>query len=279
MNAQLEKIRATQREAWNKSSVGWKRWDSMMMSFLSPVSDAMISTMDLQANSLVLDVATGTGEPGLTIAGIVRDGKVTGTDLAESMVDIANENARLRGIFNFEAMCCDVTELPFPDNHFDSVTCRHGFMFFGDMKLALQEMIRVVKPGGAIVTSAWSTADKNSWICTSMQTMIGMLGLTPPPQGGPGLFRCAQPSVMLELFESAGLNKIVEQEVNGHLPCDSEETYWNFISEVASPTAFKNADEETKELIKMEVMKRLKENSIDGGLKLDASSLVICGRK
>ena len=93
MEDQLHKLREVQKDAWNKSSIGWKKWDSMNMAFLRPVSDEMIQTMNLADDHHILDVATGTGEPGLTIASVVKNGKVTGTDLSEKMLEVASENA------------------------------------------------------------------------------------------------------------------------------------------------------------------------------------------
>src|SRR5689334_3306276 len=108
MDSLLEKIRDVQKEAWNKSSPGWKKWDEMMMNFLNPLSAEIIHMLRLRDNDIVMDVATGTGEPGLTIASMLKHGKVTGTDLSESMLAIAAENAKKRGIDNFETACCDI---------------------------------------------------------------------------------------------------------------------------------------------------------------------------
>ena len=105
MESQLEKIKEVQKEAWNKSSAGWKKWDDIVMEFLKPMSDEMIRMLRLKDDDTVLDVATGTGEPGLTIASILKNGKVTGVDLSEKMLAVAEENKRKRGIKNFETIC------------------------------------------------------------------------------------------------------------------------------------------------------------------------------
>src|SRR5215813_773880 len=116
MEEQLKKIREVQKDAWNKSSAGWKKWDRMNMAFLGPMNDAMIEMMNIADLDNILDVATGTGEPALTIASMLKTGKVTGTDLSEKMLEVANENAVNRGIVNFETICCDVSSLPFEND-------------------------------------------------------------------------------------------------------------------------------------------------------------------
>ena len=86
---QLDDVRNKQRESWNKFSSGWKKWDQLTMDFLRPVGDAILRSIPFKDNYQVLDIASGTGEPGLTAASIVRNGKVVGTDLSEDMVAIA----------------------------------------------------------------------------------------------------------------------------------------------------------------------------------------------
>ncbi len=279
MDAQLEKIRQVQKDAWNKSSLGWKKWDDMAMAFMKPMGDAMIQLLRIRDDDHILDVATGTGEPGLTMASKMKRGKVTATDLAEEMLAVAGENAFSRNINNFETVCCDVSSMPFEDHSFDAISCRLGFMFFPDMQQALTEMLRVLKPGGRFAASVWNIPEKNFWVCASMETMISMLQLNPPARGGPGMFRCAEQGLMKNLLQQAGLKNIVEKEVNAILPCDSLETYWSFISEVASPVAFSKAGESLKQQIKEIVLGKVKQRYPDGAIAPDSSAIVVYGEK
>jgi len=149
MEQQLEEIYEQQKASWNKFSSGWKKWDGLMMEFMKPFADEIIRSIDLNDNYVVLDIAGGTGEPGLTIAGMLKNGRVTIIDIAEQMLAITKEHAEKRGIKNFETQVCDVCELPFEDNSFDAISCRFGYMFFPDMQLATNEIFRVLKPGGS----------------------------------------------------------------------------------------------------------------------------------
>ena len=208
MEQQLIEIREQQKTAWNKFSPGWKKWDELFMDFLKPMGDEIIQKINPRKNDVVLDVAAGTGEPGLTIAAKVTNGKVILTDLSDEMLFVAKENATHRGIKNIKTLACDVCELPFSDNTFDAVSCRFGFMFFPDMLLAAKEMARVLKPGGRIATSVWDIAEKNFWITAMMGTINKNVGLPAPPPGAPGMFRCAKDSLMADLFKEAGLKNI-----------------------------------------------------------------------
>ena len=279
MEPELEKIREVQKDAWNKSSAGWKKWDEMTMNFMKPVGDEIIHALQLKDTDTVLDVATGTVEPGLTMAAMLTRGKVIATDLAEEMLAVAAENAAKRNIKNFETRCCDVSALPFEDNTFDAVSCRFGFMLFPDMQLALSEMVRLLKPGGRIATGVWGAAEKNSWISTSMGTMISMLQLKLPSPGAPGVFRCAEQGLMTDLFAQAGLKNISEKEVVGKLTCSTLDVYWSFITEVSSPVAFSKADNALKLQIKEEILGKVKQKYPSGNIAIDSNAIVICGEK
>ena len=213
MEQQLEEIREQQKASWNKFSPGWKKWDVLTMDFLKPMGDEIIRLINPQGNEIILDVAAGTGEPGLTIATKLNSGKVIITDLSDDMLEIAREHAMLRGIKNIETQACDVCELPFEDNTFDAISCRMGFMFFPEMQLAANEMVRVLKPGGRIATSVWNGPEKNFWVTVIMGAINRNMNLPAPPVGGPGMFRCAKDELIADIFRQAGLKNVAQSEI------------------------------------------------------------------
>lgn len=279
IDLQLQKIRDTQRESWNNASAGWKKWDSLTMEFMKPVGDAMIGMLQLSPDASVLDIATGTGEPGLSIAALLPNSKVIGTDIAENMLSTAEEHARLKRLDNFQTYCCDVSALPFANNSFDAVSSRFGLMFFPDLELAMTEMLRVLKPAGRIALAVWHEPHRNSWITTSMGTMITMLGLQIPSAGAPGLFRCANEQQMWDLCRHNGLKDIHFELVENQLTFESFEKYWQFVSEVASPNAFKSADAVMKNKIKVVLQHKMEEGYCDTMIVLSSSAIVIGGMK
>lgn len=281
MEQQLEEIREQQKAAWNKFSPGWKKWDDLMMDFLKPMGDEIIRQLNLKDSDVVLDIAAGTGEPGLTIASKLKGGKVIITDLAEDMLVIARENAAKRGIKNIETRACDVCELPFADNTFDAVSCRFGFMFFPDMLLAVKEMVRVLKPGGRIATSVWNVPEKNFWVTAIGGTINKNMQLPAPLPGTPGMFRCAESGLIQNLFKQAGLKNTSEIEVPGKLKSGTTDVYWNMMTEVAAPfvAALSKADDAMREKIKEEVFQTVNQKYSKDNVFIDSSALVICGEK
>lgn len=281
MEAQLIEIRDQQKATWNKFSPGWKKWDKLTMDFLKPMGDEIIRLIKPENHDVVLDVAAGTGEPGLTIATMLTGGKVIVSDLAEGMLEIARDNAARRGIKNFETRVCDASELPFADNSFDSISCRFGFMFFPDMLLTAKEMARVLKPGGRIATAVWNVPEKNFWATAIMSAINKHMQLTPPPPGTPGLFRSAKSGLIADLLKQAGLKNISEKEVGGKLDIGIVEVYWDFMTEVVAPVvaALSKADDSVKTKIRSDVFEAINQKYPAGKVAIDSSALVIYGEK
>ena len=96
-----EIIRYHARTEWNAAAPGWKKYGKDMLKWLAPVSDQLIRSTGISIGQTVLDVATGTGEPALTIAKIVGpNGKVIGVDLSPEMLEVAKEQAAYQGLTN-----------------------------------------------------------------------------------------------------------------------------------------------------------------------------------
>lgn len=281
MEEQLELIREQQKDSWNKFSPGWKKWDDLMMDFLKPMGDEIIAAINPKGDQVILDVASGTGEPGLTIAKMLTGGKVISTDISDGMLKVATDNATKKGITNFETKVCDVCELPFADNTFDAISCRFGFMFFPDMQLAANEMVRVLKPGGKIAVAVWNGPENNFWITACMSVINKNMQLPPPPAGAPGMFRCAKDGLIVDLFRNAGLTTVSQKEVNSILKTGTTERYWTMMTEVAAPfvSALSKADDAMKAKIKNEVFELVNQKFPDGNVVIDSSALIISGSK
>jgi ubiquinone/menaquinone biosynthesis C-methylase UbiE len=71
-----DEIRDAQRATWAALSSGWEKWDALIMDQLAPVGAAIIERLDIADDQRHLDIATGTGEPGLTTARLAARGRV-----------------------------------------------------------------------------------------------------------------------------------------------------------------------------------------------------------
>lgn len=281
MNEQLQTIRDQQKETWNKFSGGWKKWDGFTMNFLKPMGDAIIKALEIKSNDVVLDIASGTGEPAFSIAAIAKSGEVYATDLSEQMLSIARAYADERDINNIEFKVADVSDLPFKDNFFNKISCRMGFMFFPDMQVAANEMFRVCKSDGKIATSVWAAPENNEWVTAIMKVLSNNIEISQPPANAPGMFRCAKPGFIKELFEKAGFKNVKDETINGKLDYDSAEQYWQMMNEVAAPVvgALSKADEIVRKKIKDELFEACNNKLINGRLIMNYASTIISGDK
>ncbi|MDQ2752086.1 MAG: class I SAM-dependent methyltransferase, partial [Bacteroidota bacterium] len=281
METALTEIRNQQQTTWNTFSPGWKKWDENTMSFLQPMGDAIVSALEIKEKDRVLDIASGTGEPGLTIAGIAKNGSVTALDISDKMLQTAKEKAAQKGIQNFTTQQGDACEIPFENESFDKVSCRMGFMFFPDMQLAANEMFRVLKQGGKIAVSVWYSPQKNFWIGSVMSVINKNIPTPAPPAGAPGMFRCAQPGLMKSIFQNAGFGNVKEEEISGKNRYDDFDDMWMQMNDIAAPVvnAMSRSDDTTKQKIKTELEQMATPHLTDKGLLLDFSALVISATK
>ncbi len=104
----------------------------------------------------VLDVATGTGDMAVELAGrVAPGGEVVGSDFSEEMLKLARAKAPQ---VRFE--WGNALELPYADNEFDATTVGFGARNFSDLERGVTEMARVVRPGGRVVVLEITTPRK-----------------------------------------------------------------------------------------------------------------------
>ena len=191
--------------------VASEKWKAKSAAMGQPVTDALVEYARPTPGMHVLDLASGTGEPAISLASRVgAQGRVTALDLSAGLLEIATKRAEARGLTNFTTHQGDAHSLPFPDNSFDLATSRFGVMFFDDPCGALRELRRVLRPGARACFLTWGPFDQPYW-----QTMMGVVhrhvgGLLLQPDG-PNPFRFGEPGGLSEVFRSAGFSEVEEE--------------------------------------------------------------------
>jgi SAM-dependent methyltransferase len=116
------------------------------------VADAV----DVRSGERVLDVACGTGVLARAVAELIGPiGTVIGLDVNEGMLAVARRKAP-----EIEWRAGRAEDLPFASDSFDAVVSQFGLMFFEDRRAALQEMVRVLRPGGQLAVAVWASLDQ-----------------------------------------------------------------------------------------------------------------------
>lgn len=120
-----------------------------------------ISKLNISPDSLVLDIACGTGDLAFTTQKLKKS-TVIGLDIATKMLVLAKQKSIDKNItdkINF--LAGDGERIPFADKTFDAVTVAFGVRNMGDVKKNLSEMSRVLKPGGELIILEFSTPKSN----------------------------------------------------------------------------------------------------------------------
>jgi len=112
-----------------------------------------LSQTGLKAGQKVLDLAGGTGDLAMKMAGMVGpSGQVVLSDINGSMLRRGRERLTDNGIAgNIEYVQANAECLPFPDNTFDCITIAFGLRNVTDKDKALRSMYRILKPGGRVL--------------------------------------------------------------------------------------------------------------------------------
>jgi SAM-dependent methyltransferase len=115
-----------------------------------PVGEQAIELMAVPAGARVLDVGCGSGWATRLMAEKAHEGTVVGIDIADEMVKLARETSA--SFPNVEFRVASAESLPFSDGEFSHAFSMESLYYYGDMLAALQEIKRVLKPGGLFVT-------------------------------------------------------------------------------------------------------------------------------
>lgn len=213
-----------------------ERWKTKSAAMGRHVTQALVDYAHPRPGMNILDLASGTGEPAITLASLVgSDGHVTALDISPELLEIADQRARERGLQNFSTRQSDAHDLPFPDHGFDLVTSRFGVMFFADIDRALRQVHRVLKPGARACFLVWGPFEQPYFLSTFgvVARHVGGAEISP---GGPNPFRFAEPGSL-----SAALKKVQFQEVSEQTKTvawtwpGSIEEVWEYARSVSLP--------------------------------------------
>jgi ubiquinone/menaquinone biosynthesis C-methylase UbiE len=230
--------KAAQRQNWDAAAPAWERWADRIDESSRDVSRALIELARIQSSHRVLDIASGTGEPALTVARHVGPaGRVVATDQSSRMLAVARSRAAAQGLQNLEFQEVDAEALDFPEGSFDAALCRFGLMFLPDLAGTLQRVRRFLRPGGWFATAIWDVPPRVPMIGVAMDLTSQMFEVPAPPPGVPSLFSLSPPGVLEQAFTAAGFTNVQAQAAQVGLDFPSGEEFTGFVLDTAAPIA------------------------------------------
>lgn len=201
---------ANPKDYWSKRSPAWTAGASTGKASDETFDRALIKAAAINPGDRVLDLAAGTGDPTMTIAGHVKQaGFVVAFDMTGSMLSVAQTRARNLELNNIGLVSGNMELLPFPDDTFDAITCRNGLMFPDDKPACVRETYRVLKPGGQAVWLVWATIEENPTYLTINRGLTKFFGEEFPPRMVRHVL--GQEGALTALLGEAGFARIEER--------------------------------------------------------------------
>ena len=214
---------------WSSSYrlIAAERWRAKSAVLGSAVTEALVEYALPRLGMQVLDLACGTGEPGISLAQrIGPEGHVTAVDLSSELLELASQRAQGKGLANFSTQQADAHKLPFPGQTFDLATCRFGVMFFADVERALTELRRALKAGARACFAAWGPIKQPYWQ-TTMELVHRHAGGPMLEPGGTDPFRFSKAGSLSEVLRAAGFREVEEsaRKLPWTWPGEAEEVF------------------------------------------------------
>lgn len=215
------------RDAWDRIAVGFDR-------FTTPLSMRMgeeaIRRVGLRPDMTFLDVAAGSGA--LSIPAARLGARVVATDLAPGMVARLEARARDEGLSNLEARAMDGYALDLEDDSFDLAGSQNGVSLFPDLDRGLGEMVRVTRPGGRVMISAFGPMPKAEFLTFFLSAMQATVpDFTGPSMDPPPLpFQAAAPTELRRRLAGAGLENVRVETVAWETEFRSGRQLWDVVT-------------------------------------------------
>src|SRR5258708_262850 len=201
----LDRVRREQREFWNNAAPGWKQMWTALDHAAQHVSDRLVELARIKPGDRVLDIATGSGEPGLTAARIVgANGLIVATDQSTAMLDLARERVATLGLSNVRFVETDAESLAGNERDFNAALCRWGLMFVPDLDAVSRRIAQLLVAGGIFATSVWGPAEKVPMIAAGDEQVRALANLPAPPPGAPSPLKLADSRPLEQALTNAG---------------------------------------------------------------------------
>jgi ubiquinone/menaquinone biosynthesis C-methylase UbiE len=179
-----------------------------------PVGEQAIARMNVPKDARVLDIGCGSGWATRLLAGYAAEGRVTGIDISDEMIQLAREQSKSFPNVDYEVASAE--SLPFADDEFTHAFSMESLYYYRDLPRALSEIHRVMKVGGlfcAVVDLYWESPATHQWV----------EDLKVPVQ----LLRIDQ---YRSLFQEAGFISVRDQRVIDPRPVPDDYTSGSFKS-------------------------------------------------
>ena len=254
-------------------------YDSPALRFFPFCADRLVARLNPAPGEKILDVATGTGAVALGLAQAVGPtGRVTGIDLAEAMLERLTRKIEKFGIANVDLHVMDAAALDFRRDYFHHVTCSFGLFFLRDMAAALKEWVRVTRPGGSVMFTAFGPLAFEP-MRRLLRERLQSEGVDTASVVQAASRQLADPGFCRTLLSNAGLTPVtVETEQLGYHLRNADD-WWEIVRGSGFRGLVERIAPERRDAVRAAHLAELAPLMTDKGLWLDVETIFAVGTK
>lgn len=265
---------------WDRAAEPWDRWFEWYTQALQPLSEWSCDAAGVTAGSRVLDIACGTGEPALTAARRVGPlGDVLATDIAPSMVVVAQRRANQLGMANIRFAVMDAEALDVHEHSFDCCTFACGLMFCPQPAKAVAGVRRALRAGGRYAISVWDEPRLNPFGSVFSAAVAEVFATALPQAGAPGPFRLARTDDLATVLREGGLTSFEIESRPMTFSYASVDEYIAITSDFACglKPKFEAASADERRQFEATLQRLLEPYVRDGTVQMPATPLCVSG--
>ena len=227
----------TARELWDAAARARvsDRWAEASARWNTAMTNVLLSAAAITPDSVVLDLAAGSGDPALTIAEHLVRGRVIALDNSRSGLLLASTHARQLALgLKVNFVQGDAHAIPLLPSCVDRVTCRCGIMFFNDTALVMSEVLRVLRPGGRAAFLVWGSFEQPFFDAT-VGVVLRLINGAQMPAQAREMFRFASRSSLERALKTAGFRNVLEEPLTvPRIWAGSAEELWAYQQEIST---------------------------------------------
>ncbi|MFC4235242.1 class I SAM-dependent methyltransferase [Thalassospira xianhensis] len=278
---------------WHHLSPDWLNWADQLAPAAQKINRHLVEALDLPAlaqaaggkDLVVLDLASGVGEPAFGIARILASeddpalrGYVIASDIVPGMCAGLVERAVAEGIGNLSVVAADMEKLPFGAGTMDGISCRFGVMFCNDPDAALRDANRVLSTGGRAAFMLWAPIVDNP-LFAAMDGILGNILGTGFADAGLDLFGFADPTLATSRVVRAGFGDVTITTHNpaGRIP--ERAAFWKPQMEMLFGPQLRAATDAERGAIDAAMFEALRPYLTDGHFQVPICFHVLAGAK
>lgn len=184
-----------------------------------PLFGAALDAARVTPGTRLLDAGCGAGL--LVVLASLRGAQVSALDASAALTAIVRQRVPAADVRDG-----DLEALPFTDSTFDAVTAVNSLFYAADMEAAMRELVRVLRPGGRAVVTAWGPPERCQFLGAVMPALRPLMPPPPPGTSPPHPGALSQPGALAAVLKRAGLRVVQEGEVVCPFVFPSTEVSW-----------------------------------------------------